>query len=52
MFHLYVPSNGVFTPPDTDTDTETNRNGVYGIVWTCSNCTETDINTDSYLVVC
>ena len=33
-----------FTLPDTETD----KNGLYRIVWRCSHHTETDENTDSH----
>ena len=35
---------------DSEKDTETNKNGLYRIVWRCSYCTETDTNTDSHWV--
>ena len=32
-----------------ETKTEANKNGLYRIVWRCTHCTKTDINTDSTL---
>ena len=39
----HLSLNGVFTLPDTDTDTHTDKNGLYRIVWRCLHCTETTI---------
>ena len=41
--------NGVFTVPDTETDTDTDKNELCRIVWRCSHCTDTntDTNTDT-----
>ena len=37
----------VFTIPDTETDTETDKNGLHRIGWRFSYWTEPDINRDS-----
>ena len=52
LFHYYsipmqaaavLPNRGAFTL--TKTETKTDKNGLYGIVWRCSYCTETDTKT-------
>ena len=48
ILNLYVYYFGVFTLPDTETDQETDKNGLYRIVWRCSYCTEADTNIDSH----
>ena len=48
--YTYISSGvmGVFTLLDTETDIETEENGLKRIVWMCSYCAVTDINTDSH----
>ena len=38
----------MFTLLDTETDTETDKNGLYRLVWRCFYLTETDIKTNSH----
>ena len=40
-----VQNNGVLTLPDTETDTEMDKNGLFKIMRRCSYCAETDINS-------
>ena len=53
--HLFVflvyKCNGVFTVPDTETNTETDKNGFCRIVWRCSYCPERDTNTESHCLL-
>ena len=54
-FPVCTNCNGVFTLPDTETETEIDKKWVvhiYRIVWRCSHCTETDDNADSHWALC
>ena len=41
----------VFALADAETETETDKNGLYGIMWRCSYCLETETHVNFHWVL-
>ena len=49
--HMQPQADGVFTLTEIQANTEIDKKRLYRIVWRCSYCSMTDINTDSRWVL-